>query len=160
MEHHHQCHLRCSGNFIWQERKNWFNAILRVIETVCEARRESLLAHKHCRREKTLSAVRSARSITQRPARRCANSNWMRLYENIQSSACGNVCNMSDDIKMAVGRAIGSTAPRRDNHRSRSTGGRRHRALYRTLLPVWQSRTSSGPERRSTCQRLAVHVKG
>ena len=79
---------------------------------VIETKREALLAYKHNPCEKTLSALRSARSIAQRTARCCANDYWLKLCESIQNSAdCGNVRGMYDGIKKAVGPTVRKMAP-------------------------------------------------
>ena len=79
---------------------------------IIETKREALLAYKHNPCEKTLSALRSARSIAQRTARRCANDYWLKLCESIQNSAdCGNVRGMYDGIKKAVGPTVRKMAP-------------------------------------------------
>ena len=97
-----------------RERPNqdWFNANLHVMVPVIETKREALLAYKHNPCEKTLSALRSARSIAQRTARGCANDYWLKLCERIQNSAdCGNVSGMYDGIKKAVGPTVRKMAP-------------------------------------------------
>ena len=53
--------------------QDWYNANLHVMVPVIETKREALLAYIHNPCEKTLSSLRSARSIAQRTARRCAN---------------------------------------------------------------------------------------
>ena len=64
-----------------RERPNqdWYNANLHVMVPIIETKREALLAHKHNPCEKTLSALRSARSIAQRTARRCVNDYWLKI---------------------------------------------------------------------------------
>ncbi|KAI0208445.1 hypothetical protein LSAT2_006872 [Lamellibrachia satsuma] len=97
-----------------RERPNqdWYNANLHVMVPIIETKREALLAYKHNPCEKTLSALRSARSIAQRTARRCANDYWLKLCESIQNSAdCGNIRGMYDGIKKAVGPTVRKMAP-------------------------------------------------
>ena len=53
--------------------QEWFNANLHVMVPVIEIKREALLAYKHNSCEKTRCVLISARSISQRTARRCAN---------------------------------------------------------------------------------------
>ena len=96
-----------------RERPNqdWFNANLHVMVPVIETKREALLAYKHNICEKTLSALRSARSIAKRTARRCANVYWLKLCKSIQNSAdCGNK-RMYGSIKKAVGPTVTKIAP-------------------------------------------------
>ncbi|XP_052249602.1 uncharacterized protein LOC127857228 [Dreissena polymorpha] len=97
-----------------KEEKNpdWFNANLQELEPVLATKRSALLAYRKSPCEKTLSALRTARSNAQRIARRCANDYWLQLCESIQRSAdCGNVRGMYDGIKKAVGPTVKKTAP-------------------------------------------------
>ena len=69
---------------------------------------------QHCSRafDYTLFALRKARNDVQRIARRCANDNWLNLFQSIQLSAdCGNIRAMYDSIKKAFGRSATKTAP-------------------------------------------------
>ena len=96
-----------------RERPNqdWDNANLHVMVPIIETKREALLAYKQNPCE-TLSALRSARSIAQRTARRCANDYWLKLCESIQNSAdCGNVRGMYDGIKKSVGSTVRKMVP-------------------------------------------------
>jgi hypothetical protein len=96
-----------------KEGKNpdWFNANLQELEPVLATKRSALLAYRKSPCEKTLSALRTARSNAQRIARRCANDYWLQLCESIQRSAdCGNVRGMYDGIKKAVGPTVKKTA--------------------------------------------------
>ncbi|XP_052217843.1 uncharacterized protein LOC127835421 [Dreissena polymorpha] len=97
-----------------KEGKNpdWFNANLQELEPVLATKRSALLAYRKSPCEKTLSALRTARSNAHRIARRCANDYWLQLCESIQRSAdCGNVRGMYDGIKKAVGPTVKKTAP-------------------------------------------------
>ena len=64
----------------------------RPLEPAISCKRTALLNYKQDPSEKTLVALRRARSETQRIARQCANNYWQNLCLSIQTSAdCGNI---------------------------------------------------------------------
>ena len=91
---------------------DWFNAHLAEMEPLIEAKRKAFLAHKKEPCPRTLSALKKARSSTQRAARQCANAYWQNLCEGIQRSAeTGNARGMYDGIKKALGPTKKGVAP-------------------------------------------------
>ena len=97
-----------------RERQNpdWFEARIAELEPAITAKREALLSYKEEPSEKTLTALRKARSYVQRIVRRCANDYWLNLCQNIQLSAdCGNIRVMYDGLKKAFGPSATKTAP-------------------------------------------------
>ena len=92
--------------------QDWFNAFITDMEPVLEAKRLALLAYKDSPNEKTHAALRSARSVAQCTARRCANDYCLQLCTSIQAaSEHGNIQGMFDGIKRAIGPTVKKTAP-------------------------------------------------
>ena len=97
-----------------RERRNpdWFEAAIIKLEPAIVAKRAALLNYKMEPSEKTLAALRNARSDAQRIARRCANDYWLNLCQSIQLSAdCGNIRAMYDGMKKAFGPSATRIAP-------------------------------------------------
>ena len=87
-----------------RERKNpdWLEAGIEELEPAISSKRAALLNYKQDPSEKTLAALRRARSETQRIARQCANNYWQNLCQSIQTSAdCGNIRAMYEGMKNA-----------------------------------------------------------
>ena len=97
-----------------RERQNpdWFEAGIAEFEPAITAKREAVLSYKKEPSEKTLAALRKARSDVQRITRRYANNYWLNLYQSIQLFAdCGNIRAMYDGMKKAFGPSATKTAP-------------------------------------------------
>lgn len=87
-----------------RERKNpdWFEAGIEELESAISSKRTALLNYKKDPCEKTLIALRRARSEAQKIARQCANNYWQNLCQGIQTSAdCGNIRAMYEGTKKA-----------------------------------------------------------
>nr|XP_058942010.1 uncharacterized protein LOC131770312 [Pocillopora verrucosa] len=97
-----------------RERKNpdWFEAGIKELEPAISSKRTALLNYKKDPCEKTLTALRRARSEAQNIARQCANNYWQNLCQGIQTSAdCGNIRAMYEGTKKAFGPCAIKTAP-------------------------------------------------
>ena len=97
-----------------RERKNpdWFEAGIEELEPAISSKRTALLNYKKDPCEKTLTALRRARSEAQKIARQCANNYWQNLCQGIQTSAdCGNIRAMYEGTKKAFGPCAIKTAP-------------------------------------------------
>ena len=82
------------------------------MEPAIVAKRNALLAYKREPCTRTLKALRAARSVAQRIARRCANDYWLNLCQNIQLSAdLGNTRGMYEGMKRAFGPSAVRSAP-------------------------------------------------
>ena len=91
---------------------DWFDAKSSEMTPVIEAKRAALAEYKRSPSEKTLQALRTARSKVQQTARRCANEYWQELSDDIQTAAAtGNIRGMYDGIKKALGPTQSKTAP-------------------------------------------------
>ncbi|KAL8607763.1 hypothetical protein ACOMHN_039436 [Nucella lapillus] len=55
---------------------------------VIEAKRADLAEYKRSPSDKSLQALRAARSKVQQTARRCANEYWLQLSDDIQNRSC------------------------------------------------------------------------
>ena len=96
------------------QNPDWFAAGIAELEPAITAKREALLSYKKEPSEKTLAALRKARSVSQRIARRCTNDYWLNLCQSTQLSAdCGNIRAMYDGMKKAFGPSVKKTAPLR-----------------------------------------------
>lgn len=91
---------------------DWYEAKSHILEPLIEKKRAALMAYKQDPSHRNLTVLKSARSLVQREARRCANDYWTELSENIQSAAAsGNVKKMYEGIKMALGPRKNKSAP-------------------------------------------------
>ena len=91
---------------------DWFEAGRDKTAPAVNSKRSALLEYKRDPCEKTLKALREARSNTQRIARQCANRYWQDLCQNIQQAAdSGNIRAMYEGMKKAFGPSIVKTAP-------------------------------------------------
>ena len=91
---------------------DWFNANLSIMEPLIEAKRQALLNYKKHPCERTLAALRVARSATQSAAGRSANDYWLKLCNEIQLAAdLRNIRGLYDGIKRALGPLEKKTAP-------------------------------------------------
>ncbi|KAL8572859.1 hypothetical protein ACOMHN_011108 [Nucella lapillus] len=71
--------------------RDWFKAKSSEMTPVIKAKRAALAEYKHSSSEKSLQALRAARSKVQQTARRCAKY-WQQLSDNIQTAAVtGNI---------------------------------------------------------------------
>lgn len=68
-----------------RERNNpdWFEAGIEELEPAISSKRTALLNYKKDPCEKTLTALRRARSEAQKIARQCANNYWQNLCQGI-----------------------------------------------------------------------------
>ena len=97
---------------IYETSPDWFEAGRDKIAPAVTSKRSALLDYKRDPCEKTLKALREARSNTQRIARQCANRYWQDLCQNIQQAAdSGNIRAMYEGMKKAFGPSIVKTAP-------------------------------------------------
>uniref|UniRef100_A0A0B7BSZ2 Uncharacterized protein n=1 Tax=Arion vulgaris TaxID=1028688 RepID=A0A0B7BSZ2_9EUPU len=97
-----------------QDRQNpdWFAANILELEPVIAEKRTVLLNHKNNPSAKSFLALRSARSVAQKTARRCANDYWQELCRNIQLFFdTGNIRGVHEGIRKAFGPTIKKTAP-------------------------------------------------
>ncbi|XP_044178591.1 uncharacterized protein LOC122960452 [Acropora millepora] len=97
-----------------RECKNpdWLEAGIEELEPAISSKRAALLNYKQDPSEKTLAALRRARSESERIARQCANNYWQNLCQSIQTSAdCGNIRAMYKRMKKAFGPCAVKTAP-------------------------------------------------
>ena len=95
-----------------KQNPDWFEAGIAELEPATTAKREALLSYKKKPSEKTLAALKKARSDVQRIAGRCANDYWLNLCQSIQLSAdCGNIRAMYDGTKKAFGPSATKTPP-------------------------------------------------
>ena len=91
---------------------DWFDAKSTELTPIIEEKRAALAEYKRSPSEKTLQALRTARSKVQRTARRCANEYWQELSNDIQTAAeTGNIRAMYEGIKKALGPTQSKTAP-------------------------------------------------
>ena len=91
---------------------DWFEAGRDKIAPAVNSKRSALQDYKRDPCEKTLKALREARSNTQRIARQCANKYWQDLCQNIQQAADSeNIRAMYEGMKKAFGPSIVKTAP-------------------------------------------------
>ena len=77
-----------------RERKSpdWFEAGIEELEPAISCKKTALFNYKQDLSEKTLAALKRARSETQRIARQYANNYWQNLCQSVQTSAdCGNI---------------------------------------------------------------------
>jgi hypothetical protein len=95
-----------------RENPDWFKASLAELNPVMDLKRGALIAHKCERSATTSDALKKARSVAQRTARRCANEYWVSLAEKIQrASECGDARTMYGSMKQALGPKINKTIP-------------------------------------------------
>lgn len=97
-----------------REEKNpdWFEARITDLDSTISVKRTKLLEYKKDPSEKTLAALRGARSDAQKIARRCTNYYWLNLCHSIQLSAnCGNNHGMYEGLKKAFGPSTVKIAP-------------------------------------------------
>ncbi|KAL8607443.1 hypothetical protein ACOMHN_004417 [Nucella lapillus] len=79
---------------------------------VIETKRAALAEYKRSPSEKSLQALRAARSKVQQTARRCASENWQQLSDDTQTAAVtGNIRLMYEGIKKALGPTQSKTTP-------------------------------------------------
>ncbi|XP_050710731.1 uncharacterized protein LOC126995286 [Eriocheir sinensis] len=91
---------------------DWFDAKSTELTPVIEAKRAALAEYRRSPSEKTLQALRTARSKVQQTARRCANEYWQELSHDIQTAAeTGNIRDMYEGTKKALGPTQSKTAP-------------------------------------------------
>lgn len=91
---------------------DWFEAKSNEMTPVIEAKRAALAEYKRSPNEKSLQALRKARSKVQQTARRCANEYWQELSSSIQlAAATGNIRWMYEGIKKALGPTQSKTSP-------------------------------------------------
>ena len=91
---------------------DWFEAGRDEIAPAVNSKRSALLVYKRDPCEKKLTALREARSNTQRIARQCANRYCQDLCQNIQQAAdSGNIRAMYERMKKAFDPNIVKTAP-------------------------------------------------
>ena len=94
------------------KNNDWFEAKSSELTPVIKAKRAALAEYKRSPSEKSLQALRVARSKVQQTARRCANEYWLQLSDSIQSAAdTGNIRGMYEGIKKAIGPTQSKTAP-------------------------------------------------
>ena len=91
---------------------DWFEASCSIINPVLEKKRAAMLKHKQKATRKTTHTLRSARGLSQKTARRCANDYWLNLAQGIQTAAdSGNIGGVYSGIKKAVGPTKSKSAP-------------------------------------------------
>lgn len=79
---------------------------------VTDTKRVALAEYKRSPSEKSLQALRAARSKVQRTARRCANEYWQQFSDSVQTAAAsGNIRGMYECIKTALSSTQSKTAP-------------------------------------------------
>lgn len=103
-----------SDTFGKRTRKNedWFEASIVEMEPVIAAKSAALLKYKRRPCAKTLAAYREARNNAKRVARSCANDYWLKLCNDIQTSAdSGNTRAMYEGMKRAFGPSVTKIAP-------------------------------------------------
>ena len=91
-----------------KERKNtdWFEESVSTLVPIIDAKRDVLIMYKSNPRQQNHQALKAARSLAQKTARRCANNYWLRLSSSIQmASWSGNIRVMYEGIKQATGKA-------------------------------------------------------
>ena len=144
------------NNFGKQRRRSedWFEAGAAEKQPALAATRAALLAHKQKPSEKTLAALRAARSNAQRIARRCANDYWNNLCQNIQQSAdMGNVRGMYEGMKKAFGPSVVKTAPLKsadgdiikDRSKQMDRWAEHYQNLYSTVTTVTDAALEKTP---------------
>ena len=109
--HIHKSAIEAYGK---RERRNadWYAAGLADMEPATITKRRTLLEYKNNPSHQNLSALRRARSDSQKIARTCANNYWLKLCHIIeQASNTGNVRAMYEGIKQATGPPIKKSAP-------------------------------------------------
>ena len=122
------------------KHNDWFVAKSSEMIAVIDAKCAALAEYKHSPSEKSLLALRAARSKVQQTARCCANEYWQQLSDSIQSAAAsGNIRGMYEGIKTALGPTQGKTAPPQDHQRGSGywqgqANGQVGGALLRALL--------------------------
>ena len=85
------------------KNNDWFDAKFSLMSPVIDAKCAALAEYKRSPNEKTLQALRAARSKVQQTARCCANEYWQQLSESIQYAAVlGNIRGMYEGIKTAL----------------------------------------------------------
>ncbi|XP_068741873.1 craniofacial development protein 2-like [Montipora capricornis] len=94
------------------KHNDWFFAKSSEMIPVIDAKLAVLAEYMRSSSEKSLLALRAARSKVQQTARRCASKYWKQLSDSIQSAAgSGNIRGMYEGIKTALGPTQGKTAP-------------------------------------------------
>lgn len=79
---------------------------------VIDTKRVALAEYKRSPTEKSLQALRAARSKVQQTARRCANEYWQQFSDSVQTAAAsGNIRGMYECIKTALSPTQSKTAP-------------------------------------------------
>ena len=97
-----------------KERKNtdWFEESVSTLVPVIDAKCDALIMYKSNPSQQNHQALKAARSLAQKTARRCANNYWLRLSSSIQmASWSGNIRVMYEGIKQATGKPTKRSAP-------------------------------------------------
>ncbi|XP_038077260.1 uncharacterized protein LOC119745110 [Patiria miniata] len=95
-----------------REGKDWFTKDLLPL---VEDKREALLRYREVSTHSNFTRLETARQNLQRETRKCANQYWLDLCQKIQVSAdTGNLREMYDGIKTAIGPTRRKVAPLRD----------------------------------------------
>lgn len=91
---------------------DWFEANAYILTPLLEKKRTALADYKNFPSQHNLQILRATRKKVQQTARKCANSYWLKLSEEIErASSSGNIRGMYDGIKQALGPAQCKSAP-------------------------------------------------
>ena len=98
------------------KNNDWFNAKSNEMIPMIEAKHSTLAEYKCSLSEKSLHALRMARSKLQQTGRCCTSKYWQELSKGIQiAGETGNIRGMYDGIKKPLGVTQSKTEPYRSS---------------------------------------------